>query len=145
VRNIRGEQDIAPSKRITILLQAGDAEDLRRQQQFALLLDALAKPETMTWINPDAEPPPSAIQIVGALKILVPLAGLIDKSAELERLDKEITKLDKEVQRVNRKLANPAFLANAPPEVVDKERAKVAGYLQQKADFEIQKQRITAI
>ena len=145
VRNIRGEQDIAPSKRITILLQAGDAEDLRRQQQFALLLDALAKPEPMTWINPAAEPPPSAIQIVGALKILVPLAGLIDKSAELERLDKEITKLDKEVQRVNGKLANPAFLANAPPEVVDKERAKVAGYLKQKADFEIQKQRITAI
>ena len=145
VRNIRGEQDIAPSKRIPILLQAGDAEDLRRQQQFALLLDALAKPETMTWISPDAEPPPSAIQIVGALKILVPLAGLIDKSAELERLDKEITKLDKEVQRVNGKLANPAFLANAPPEVVDKERAKVEGYLKQKADFEIQKQRITAI
>ena len=99
----------------------------------------------MTWISPDAEPPPSAIQIVGALKILVPLAGLIDKSAELERLDKEITKLDKEVQRVNGKLANPAFLANAPPEVVDKERAKVEGYLKQKADFEIQKQRITAI
>ena len=145
VRNIRGEQDIAPSKRITVLLQAGDAEDFRRQQQFALLLDALAKPETMTWIAPNVEPPPSAIQIVGALKILVPLAGLIDKSAELERLDKEIAKLDKEVQRVNGKLANPAFVANAPPEVVDKERAKVSGYLKQKADFESQKHRIAAI
>lgn len=49
----------------------------------------------MNWIEANVEPPPSAIQIVGTLKILVPLAGLIDKSAELERLNKELTKLEK--------------------------------------------------
>ncbi len=145
VRNIRGEQDIAPSKRITILLQAGDAEDHRRQKQHALLLDALAKPEAMNWIEANVEPPPSAIQIVGTLKILVPLAGLIDKSAELERLNKELTKLEKEIQRVNGKLSNPSFIANAPQEVVEKERAKIAGYQKQKTDFEAQKHRVAAI
>jgi valyl-tRNA synthetase len=145
VRNIRGEQDIPPSKLIPILLQQGSTLDRSRQVQFTQLIAALARPETLTWIDDDAEPPPSAIKIVGDLKILVPLAGLIDVTAELERMDKEINKIIKEITRIQNKLGNEAFVKNAPPEIVAKEKAKIQDYLKTKTDFESQKARIQNI
>jgi valyl-tRNA synthetase len=60
------------------------------------------------------------------MQVLVPMAGLIDKDAELARLDKEIQRLTCEVQRVGGKLNNEGFVAKAPAEVLDKERAKLA-------------------
>jgi valyl-tRNA synthetase len=60
------------------------------------------------------------------MQVLVPMAGLIDKDAELARLDKEIARLDGEVKRVGGKLSNEGFVAKAPAEVLDKERAKLA-------------------
>jgi valyl-tRNA synthetase len=99
----------------------------------------------LTWIDDDAEPPPSAIKIVGDLKILVPLAGLIDVTAELERMDKEINKIIKEITRIQNKLGNEAFVKNAPPEIVAKEKAKIQDYLKTKTDFESQKARIQNI
>ena len=68
----------------------------------------------------------SATALVGEMQVLVPMAGLIDKDAELARLDKEIQRLQGEVQRVGGKLANEGFVAKAPAEVLDKERAKLA-------------------
>ena len=68
----------------------------------------------------------SATALVGEMEVLVPMAGLIDKDAELARLDKEIQRLQGEVQRVGGKLANEGFVAKAPAEVLDKERAKLA-------------------
>ena len=68
------------------------------------------------------EPPMAATALVGDMQVLVPMAGLIDKDAELARLDKEIQRLQGEVQRVGGKLANEGFVAKAPAEVLDKER-----------------------
>jgi valyl-tRNA synthetase len=68
----------------------------------------------------------SATALVGDMQVLVPMAGLIDKDAELARLDKEIARLDGEVKRVGGKLSNQGFVAKAPAEVLDKERAKLA-------------------
>jgi valyl-tRNA synthetase len=68
----------------------------------------------------------SATALVGEMQVLVPMAGLIDKDAELARLDKEIQRLAGEVQRVGGKLANQGFVAKAPAEVLEKERAKLA-------------------
>jgi valyl-tRNA synthetase len=68
----------------------------------------------------------SATALVGEMQVLVPMAGLIDKDAELARLDKEVARLQGEVQRVGGKLANEGFVAKAPAEVLDKERAKLA-------------------
>jgi len=145
VRNIRGEQDIPPSKLIPILLQQGSPLDRTRQAQFMPLITALARPETLSWIDNAAEPPPSAIKIVGDLKILVPLAGLIDVAAELERLDKEINKIIKEIDRIQNKLNNEAFVKNAPADIVEKEKMKIQDYLKTKTDFESQKTRIQNI
>ncbi|MCY1347266.1 Valine--tRNA ligase [compost metagenome] len=86
----------------------------------------LAKLETIRVLEPGVEAPMSATALVGDMQVLVPMAGLIDKAAELARLDKEIVRLDGEVKRVGGKLANEGFVAKAPAEVIDKERAKLA-------------------
>ncbi len=68
----------------------------------------------------------SAVQLVGEMQVLVPMAGLINKDAELARLKKEMDKLEKESGRLAGKLSNDKFVANAPEAVVAKEREKLA-------------------
>ena len=126
VRQIRGEMKISMAKRIDIIVQNANAEDLRRLADFEPLLNKLAKLESVRVLEASEEAPMSATALVGEMQVLVPMAGLIDKDAELARLDKEIQRLQGEVQRVGGKLANEGFVAKAPAEVLDKERAKLA-------------------
>ncbi len=123
IRQIRGEMDIAPGKPLTVLLEGEDAEDRARINRFDTWLAKLGRIESLTWL--DGEAPESAIALAGNLKLHIPLAGLIDKDAELERLDKERQRLEQEVQRANGKLANEKFVANAPEAVVQKEKDKL--------------------
>ena len=78
----------------------------------------------MEWFT-DGEAPMSATQLVGEMEVLVPMAGLIDKDAELKRLDKELERLQKEVGRLEGKLGNEKFTAKAPADVVEKEKEKL--------------------
>ncbi|TBU94464.1 valine--tRNA ligase [Phytopseudomonas dryadis] len=126
VRQIRGEMKISMAKRIDIIVANASAEDLRRLDDNAPLLNKLAKLESVRVLEASEEAPMSATALVGEMQVLVPMAGLIDKEAELARLDKEIQRLQGEVARVGGKLANPGFVAKAPAEVLDKERAKLA-------------------
>ena len=126
LRQIRGEMKISMAKRIDIIVQNANAEDLRRLADFEPLLNKLAKLESVRVLAAGEEAPMSATALVGDMQVLVPMAGLIDKDAELARLDKEIQRLTGEVQRVGGKLSNEGFVAKAPAEVLDKERAKLA-------------------
>ncbi|MWV17779.1 valine--tRNA ligase [Pseudomonas sp. L-22-4S-12] len=126
VRQIRGEMKISMAKRIDIIVANASAEDLRRLADFEPLLSKLAKLESVRVLASGEEAPMSATALVGEMQVLVPMAGLIDKDAELARLDKEIQRLTGEVQRVGGKLSNEGFVAKAPAEVLDKERAKLA-------------------
>ncbi len=126
VRQIRGEMKISMAKRIDIIVANASADDLRRLADFEPLLSKLAKLESVRVLAAGEEAPMSATALVGEMQVLVPMAGLIDKDAELARLDKEIQRLQGEVQRVGGKLANEGFVAKAPVEVLDKERAKLA-------------------
>jgi valyl-tRNA synthetase len=74
----------------------------------------------------EAQPPESAIALVGDLSILVPMEGLIDAAAEAERLGKQLAKAQADLDKTRLKLANENFVRNAPPEVVEAERARVA-------------------
>jgi valyl-tRNA synthetase len=125
VRNIRGEMNIGPGKPLTLFLKNVTAEDQRRLTENDALLKKLAKLESITILAAGEEAPLSATALVGEMEVLVPMAGLIDKDAELARLDKEILRLQGEVQRVGGKLSNAAFVDKAPPEVIAKERAKL--------------------
>ncbi|BCG26780.1 valine--tRNA ligase [Pseudomonas tohonis] len=126
VRQIRGEMKISMAKRIDVILANASDEDLRRLADNGPLLNKLAKFESVRVLAAGEEAPMSATALVGDMQVLVPMAGLIDKEAELARLDKEIQRLDGEVKRVGGKLANEGFVAKAPAEVLDKERAKLA-------------------
>jgi valyl-tRNA synthetase len=124
IRNIRGEMNISPSKPLTILFRNGSEQDQARLDANLTFLQTLAKLESVTWLNAGDEAPMSATALVGDMEVLVPMAGLIDKEAELARLQKEIDKASKELQRIQGKLSNDSFVAKAPAEVVEKERAK---------------------
>ncbi|MCV6604115.1 MAG: valine--tRNA ligase, partial [Porticoccaceae bacterium] len=126
VRTIRGEMNIAPAKKLAVYFNNGSDTDLKRLQANRQFLIKLASLESITWLNPGDDKPLSATALAGELEILVPMAGLIDKDAELARLQKEIDKTGKDFARVEGKLNNPNFVDKAPPAVVEKEKAKMA-------------------
>lgn len=145
IRQIRGEMNISMAKRIDVVLGNASAEDQRRLADNEPLLKKLAKLESVRLLGDGEEAPLSAIALVGDMQVLVPMAGLIDKDAELARLDKEIARLDGEVKRVGGKLSNAGFVDKAPAEVIDKERAKLAEAEQAKAKLQEQRDRIATL
>jgi valyl-tRNA synthetase len=126
IRKIRGEMNIAPGKPLPVLLQNGDDNDQQLLAKHQLLLTTLARIESIQWLDTTDSAPESAMALCGDMRILIPMAGLIDKDAELTRLGKEIEKREKELERSKNKLQNPSFVDRAPAEVVDKERQKLA-------------------
>ncbi|WP_106475916.1 valine--tRNA ligase [Phytohalomonas tamaricis] len=125
VRNIRAEMNIAPGKPLTVYLTKGAQADRERLLGNELLLTKLAKLESVSYLRPEDELPVSAVQLVGEMEVRVPMAGLIDKDAELARLAREIDKQDKLIMGIEKKLGNESFVAKAPAEVVDKEKGKL--------------------
>ncbi len=125
VRNIRGEMDISPAREVPILFSNGSAHDQARLDKFSRELTFLVRPESLTWLDDNAEKPMSATALVGEMELLVPMAGLIDKEAELARLDKEIDRKQKDRAKTEGKINNPSFVEKAPEEVVQKERDKL--------------------
>ena len=125
IRRIKGEMNIAPGKPIPVLLADASDMDKSRVQNNRHYLDFLARTESVTLLSNTDDVPDAATALVGEMKILIPLADLIDKEAELKRLEKELGKLQSEVERAEKKLANPGFTDKAPPAVVEKEREKL--------------------
>ena len=125
VRTIRGEMNIAPSKKLSVILNAGSERDRELAQLCDTYLRSLAGIDSLSWLD-GAEAPVASIGVVGDMEVLVPMAGLIDPEAEIARLGKEVTRLEQEIQRTGGKLANEKFVSKAPAEVVAKEQAKLA-------------------
>jgi valyl-tRNA synthetase len=126
IRNIRGEMDISPSKELPVLLKNVNALDQRRLDENEQFLSSLAKLESISVLNDDEQGPACASAVVGDLSVLIPMAGLIDKDAELARLDKAIDKLEKDAARTRGKLSNDNFVGKAPAAVIEKEKAKLS-------------------
>ncbi len=145
VRRIRGEMNIAPGKPLPILLQHGSATDQQFLENNLAYLKKLGRLEEITWLRANASAPESAIALVGELNILIPMAGLIDKEAELARLDKEIQKINNDLPRVEGKLSNPTFIDKAPADVIEKEKAKLADLRSTLNNLEQQKTKIQAL
>ncbi|CUB06299.1 valine--tRNA ligase [Marinomonas fungiae] len=145
IRNIRGEMNIAPSKPLEIFFRNGSEQDKARMEANLAFLEKLAKIESITWLETGAEAPMSATALVGEMEVLVPMAGLIDKEAELARLQKEIDKASKDLQRIEGKLGNESFVAKAPAEVVEKEKSKCEDLKSVVARLEEQKASIASL
>ena len=137
VRKIRSEQNIPPGKALPVLLQQCNAQDLQRVETHRNALDKLAKLESITVLDKE-HAPEAALALVGEMKILIPLAGLIDKDAELQRLRKEIAKQEKNIQATSSKLNNSNFKDKAPPEVVNKAEQQLKEQEQKLAELKQQ-------
>ena len=125
VRRIRSEMDINPGKRLPLNVAGASAEDRRRLERHDGLLVSLARLERVAVLGDEEARPESAVALVGDMQLLIPMAGLIDKGAELARLDKERARLEKETSRLGAKLGNSGFTEKAPAAVVDAERVKL--------------------
>jgi valyl-tRNA synthetase len=139
VRRIKGEMNIPPGKPLPVLIANASETDRERLTSARAYLDFLARTESITLLDDESQAPEAAIALVGEMKILIPMAGLIDKDAELARLDKEIAKLGADIKRIGGKLENPNFRDKAPAAVVEKERQRLAE--QQAALAQLQSQR----
>ena len=128
IRRIRSEMNISPAKTIPLLLADGDAGDRARVTKFASQIAFLARTEAPQWIAAGADEPAAAAAVVGTLRVLIPLAGLIDLGAEKARLAKEVARIEGEIKKCEGKLGNANFVANAPAEVVAQERQRIADW-----------------
>ncbi len=125
VRQIRGELDIAPSRKLEVLLQNAGARDIEYVGRNLHYLTRLAGIEPPRTPVPGQAAPISAVALLGTLEILVPMAGLIDPAAELSRLSKRRHKALADLEKLQSKLSNSEFAENAPPQVVEKDRQRL--------------------
>ena len=124
LRNIRGEMNIAPSKRFNVLAQNVNEQQKARIATYLPYLRFLARVDDVEVLGKNDSAPESATALVGDMKLLVPLAGLIDKAAEVARLTKEIEKKSKELGGIEAKLGNASFVDKAPAHLVEQSRAR---------------------
>jgi len=126
VRQIRGELNISPARRIGVLLRDAGAEDESRLVRHRRWLERLAGIDSFTLLAPGASAPQSAAALVGTLTVLVPMAGLIDADAEAERLGRLLARAQLDLEKTRARLANDNFVRNAPAEVVTLERERAS-------------------
>ncbi|UYA58718.1 Valyl-tRNA synthetase [Pectobacterium sp. F1-1] len=145
VRNIRAEMNIAPGKPLEVLLRDATAEAQRRVEENRSFIQTLARLESITLLPAGDKGPVSVTKLIDGAELLIPMAGLIDKAAELDRLAKEVAKIEAEIGRIESKLSNEGFVARAPEAVVAKEREKLDGYAVAKAKLLEQQAVIAAL
>lgn len=124
IRTLRSELNIPPNQRFVVLLAQGTDLDKSRIVEYAALISQLARLTTIEWLK-DLPPAQAASIFIDKLELFIPLEGVIDIAAEVAKIDKEITKLEKERIAVTSKLQNPDFIARAPADLVNREKARL--------------------
>jgi len=145
IRNIRGEMDISPNKPLNVLLKNVSSSDQNRLELSQQFLSQMAKLESVTQLSENEPAPACATALVGEMEIMIPMAGLIDKDAELSRIAKALDKIDKDFARTQGKLANEKFVSNAPAAVIEKEKSKLEEFTMQINKLKEQQQTIQAL
>ncbi len=143
VRNIRAEMNLSPGKPLALLLRGCSEAAVRRVNENSTFLQTMARLESITVLPAEDKGPVSVTKIIDGAELLIPMAGLVDKAAELERLAKEVAKIELEIGKIESKLGNEGFVARAPEAVVAKERERLDGFAQAKAKL-IEQQAVIA-
>ena len=125
IRNLRGELEVPPSKRIAVVLDCKSQASLDAITAGEAYLKSLARVDDLSAGIDMVHPKQTSTQVAGDVEVLIPLAGLINVEEEETRLQKEIAKVQKDVDFFNKKLSNEKFVANAPPQVLEKDRGKL--------------------
>lgn len=129
IRVIRSDMNIPPGKKADVFIRVEDETLSGILSEYFDYFKGLARIEKAVIGSDVKKPPMSASAIVPGAEIFIPLEGLIDIDSERKRLTKDLDNLKYQLEKLSRKLANPDYLANAPADVVGKDRTK-------KADFE---------
>ncbi len=124
IRNIRGEMNISPSKKVNIFIDAAEKEEADFLISNLAHIKTLAKVEDATIASGIPKPEASATAVFGQNQIHVLLKGILDFREERKRLKKQIEKIEKDIVVSNRKLSNKGFLKKAPAEIVEEVREK---------------------
>jgi valyl-tRNA synthetase len=145
IRQIRGEMDISPGKALPVMLQnASDAENDLAHRHFRLL-ERVGRVESIAALADGEEAPASATALLGDLRILVPMKGVIDVNAERARLNKQLAKIKAEIKKAKGKLGNEKFVNNAPAAVVTQEQERLADFERQLEQFDEQYERLDTL
>ena len=145
VRKIRSGMNIDPRKLLPVLLEGGTAHDHTLLERNRHYLGTVGRIESVTWLDEGEVAPESSTALVGNMKLLIPLAGLIDKEAEIRRLEKELASRKDELDRCGKKLSNANFVDRAPADVVEKERSRATELRNAISNLEAQLARIKAL
>jgi len=128
IRQIRGEMDISPGKPLPVILQNSNAADVTRADTYFSLLQRVGRVESVAVLADGEEPPTAATALLGDMRLLVPMKGIIDVEAERGRLEKQIQRATTDLERTDGKLNNANFVNNAPADVVTKERQRATEF-----------------
>jgi valyl-tRNA synthetase len=145
LRQLRGEANLPRSATLTVLLADATALDRERVTRHTSNLKKLGGIDRIDFVPAGMTVKGAATALLGALRILVPLAGLIDVDAERDRLGKQLARTHDDLGKVQKKLANQSFVANAPADVVAKENARVAELTQRASQLEQQLARLAEL
>jgi valyl-tRNA synthetase len=128
IRQIRGEMDISPGRTLPVILQNSSDQDRQRATDNATLVQRVGRVESVTVLGDHEEPPASATALLGDMRLLVPMKGVIDVDAERARLEKQKQKVESDLAKTRGKLGNDKFVNNAPPDVVTQERQRATEF-----------------
>ena len=145
VRKIRSGSNIDPRKMLPVLLGGGSTNDRALLERNRNHLKTVGRIESVNWIGEGETEPDSSTALVGNMKLLIPLAGLIDKDAEILRLEKELDRRNEELKRCEKKLSTASFVDKAPEAVVGKERTRAEDLHSAIASLKTQLSRIQAL
>ena len=145
VRQIRGEMDIAPSRKLEVLLQNAGSQDAEYLERNLHYLMRLAGVETPRVLAAGEAAPIAAVALLGNLEILVPMKGLIDPTAELDRLAKRLRKAEVDLIKLEAKLGNSQFAKNAPPDIVAKDQQRLEELRTEIGQLSAQTARVTKL
>jgi valyl-tRNA synthetase len=138
IRQIRGEMNLSPGRPLPVRLQGYSDEDRARVERNGAYIERLGRVEKIDWLAPDDIAPGVATALLGEMRILIPLAGLIDVALEVERVEKQLGRLGKDEAQTRGKLANERFVRNAPEDVVRKEHERAAEFALRRHQLESQ-------
>lgn len=145
VRSVRADMNISPGKPLDALLRNASPDASRRVNDNPEVLQSLARLTGIHLLAAGETAPGAVSKLLDGAELLLPLAGLIDKQTEQQRLAKEMARIDNEIVRLVAKLNNDGFIARAPQAVVEKEKQKLASYQQDKSKIQQQQAEISRL
>jgi len=145
VRTLRSEMNLSPAQQIPLIVDQGNDTDYQRIDKYKALLTQQLRLKQLSRQPHNTPCPPSATVLAGQLKLLIPMQGLIDKDAEIKRLEKALKKIEANLKALTTRLNNPNYVANAPEDIVTQTREQVKQLELSREKYQLQLKEVLAL